>query len=167
MDAVTKGIAENEGFHSIVSSLANKLKGRTLIIVDRIEHGDRLAGRIGEHCLWVRGSDNLKTRQEVVEKLKKNENAIAIATSGIFNTGINVFVHNLINAAGGQAEHQIIQRFGRGLRVAKDKEGLLYFDFFFRNNDYLKKHSKKRIEILEKEGHKITIMENIEEYFKL
>ena len=33
----------------------------------------------------------------------------------------------------------------------------LYYDFIFEINDYLEKHSKKRIEILKKEGHKITI----------
>ena len=44
---------------------------------------------------------------------------------------------SLINAAGGQADHLIIQRMGRGLRTAEDKESLKYFDFMFNINDYL------------------------------
>jgi superfamily II DNA or RNA helicase len=71
-------------------------------------------------------------------------------------------LHNLINAAGGQAEHIIIQRMGRGLRTAGDKDELNYFDFVFEINDYLMKHSKKRIKILEKEGHEVVVKENLD-----
>lgn len=109
-------------------------------------------------ALWVRGQDTIETRKEIIDRLKKESGKLtAIATSGIFNTGINVFVHNLINAAGGQADHQIIQRFGRGLRVAEDKKELQYYDFLFTINEYLEKHSKKRIRVLEKEGHEVNI----------
>ena len=64
-----------------------------------------------------------------------------------------MFLHQLINAAGGQADHQIIQRMGRGLRVSSDKEDLKYFDFIFDINPYLLEHSKKRIKILKDQGH--------------
>lgn len=159
LDAVTKGIAENDHFHNIVAKLAKKLKGRTLIIVQRLEHGDRLREKI-PGAMWIKGEDELEVRKEVVEKLKTNtEDTVAIATSGIFNTGINVFCHSLINAAGGQADHQIIQRFGRGLRKSSDKEHLQYYDFIFEINEYLEKHSHKRIKILEKQGHKVTVMD--------
>ena len=84
---------------------------------------------------------------------------IEIATQQIFNTGINVKIHSLINAAGGQADHLIIQRMGRGLRTADDKKEVLYIDFMFENNPYLKKHSVKRIKILEKEGHSLQVVD--------
>ena len=111
------------------------------------------------HALWVQGKDDNETRQEVINKLQKSKNCIAIATQGIFNTGINVFVHNLVNAAGGQADHLIIQRMGRGLRTAKDKDGLNYIDFIFDINPYLHKHSMKRIKILKEQGHEIQILD--------
>ena len=66
----------------------------------------------------------------------------------ILNTGVNFHVHNLVNASGGQANHQIIQRMGRGLRTIDDKEILNYYDFVFKIYDYLEKHSLKRITIL-------------------
>lgn len=157
-DAVTQGIAENEIFHKQVCDIVSGLSGRTLIIVERISHGDRL-NELLPGSLWVRGQDNQKTRKEVIERLKVSEgNVVAIASSGIFNTGLNCFIHNLINAAGGKAEHQIIQRFGRGLRTAKDKDILNYYDFIFHNNkDYLLKHSIKRIDILRNEGHDVEV----------
>lgn len=158
-DAVTRGIAENWHFHNVVKKLVATLKGRTLILVDRLAHGDQLQDLI-PGALWVRGQDNLKTRKEIIEKLKKAPgNVVCLATQQIFNTGLNVFIHNLINAASGQADHQIIQRFGRGLRTAEDKEILNYYDFVFDINPYLLEHSKKRIKILQKEGHEVNVKE--------
>lgn len=162
LDAVTRGIAESFYFHRVVTRLAKLQKGRTLILVDRIAHGDALHNLL-PGSLWVQGKDDSKTRKNVIQTLQKSkEDVIAIATQQIFNTGINVFIHNLINAAGGQADHQIIQRMGRGLRTAADKEGLNYHDFIFDINPYLLDHSNKRIKILKEQGHKVTIKEKIE-----
>lgn len=159
MDAVTRGIAENWTFHEMVVELVKRLEGRTLILVDRIAHGDALSSMI-PGCLWVQGKDDLDTRKMVIQKLKDSkEKVVAAATQQIFNAGINVMVHNVINAAGGQADHHIIQRVGRGLRTAKDKEILNYYDFVFENNDYLLEHSKKRIKILKGEGHDVSVEE--------
>ena len=157
-DAVTYGIAKNYDFHKIVKKLALSCSGRTLILVDRIEHGDILSELI-PNCLWIRGQDNIDTRNEVIEKLKFSTETIALATQQIFNTGINCYIHNLINAAGGQADHMIVQRMGRGLRTASDKEVCNYYDFLFHNNEYLYKHSMKRIKILQKEGHEVETKE--------
>ena len=164
-DAVQMGIVENEYLNRIIQELACvQLKGRTLILVERIQHGDMLASLI-PNSLWVRGEDNAETRSEVIKQLNEaDHNVVAIATTGIFNTGISTFIHNLINASGGKADHQVIQKIGRGLRTAKDKKELNYFDFFFDNNDYLYKHSKKRISVIEKLGHQIFQYECYEDF---
>ena len=142
-----------------MTRLAKSLRGRTLILVDRIAHGDAL-NKLLPNSLWVQGKDNAVTRKSVIKELQKAKgDLIAIATQQIFNTGINVHPNNLINAAGGQADHMIIQRMGRGLRTADDKERLNYFDFVFEINDYLEDHSNKRIDILKKEGHNVEIKE--------
>jgi superfamily II DNA or RNA helicase len=158
IDAVTRGIAESFYFHKVVTRLAKKQMGRTLILVDRVAHGDALHNLL-PGSVWVQGKDNATTRKSVVKRLQKDENCLAIATQQIFNTGINVKVHNLINAAGGQADHLIIQRMGRGLRTAEDKDDLNYYDFLFEINDYLEDHSKKRMKILKTEGHDVEIKE--------
>ena len=157
LDAVTRGIAENHEFHKIVKKLVGSLGGRTLILVDRIAHGDMLKSMMPD-SIWVQGKDNIKTRKEAIEILKKSkEDVVVLATQQIFNTGVSFFCHNLINAAGGQADHMIVQRMGRGLRTSSDKDILKYFDFLFKTNKYLEKHSEKRIKILKKEGHDIEI----------
>jgi superfamily II DNA or RNA helicase len=162
MDAVTRGIAENWHFHEMIKNLASGLEGRTLILVERIAQGDSLASLI-PGSLWVQGKDDLDTRKMVIDKLKTSkERVVAIGTQQIFTAGINVMTHNVVNAAGGQADHHIIQRVGRGLRTAEDKDILNYYDFLFHNNDYLLEHSKKRIKILKKEGHEIVIKDEID-----
>ena len=156
-DAIDKGIVNNDVLHKKVLDICINVKGRTLILVDRIAHGDNLKKLIPT-AYWITGQDTNDTRKQVIDMLQTSKHTcIAIATQQIFNTGINVKIHNLINAAGGQADHLIIQRMGRGLRTADDKEEVLYVDFLFENNPYLKKHSKKRIKILEKEGHSVEI----------
>lgn len=164
-DAVQYGIAGNMHLHNMVKDLVESLEGRTLIIVDRIEHGDTLADMI-PNALWIRGQDNLETRKDIVTKLSTSEGkVVAIASSGIFNTGINVFVHNLINSSGGKSEHVVLQRFGRGLRVCADKPHLNYYDFVFTCNDYLYSHSQLRTKILKKQGHNVVVHDNLHNYF--
>lgn len=165
IDAVQKGIVENNELNSIIRDLACvKLKGRTLILVERIQHGDILSSLI-PNSLWVRGQDTAETRKEVINQLNEaKDDVVAIATTGIFNTGISTFIHNLINAAGGKADHQVIQKIGRGLRVSKDKKELNYFDFFFENNEYLEKHSKKRVDVISKLGHTMFFYESYAEF---
>lgn len=160
-DAVTLGIANNFYFHNVVKKLAASLTGRTLILVERIDQGDYLKQLI-PHAHWIRGEDKLKDRADVFAELRTEKNVVAIAMRHIVTAGINVFIHNLINAAGGQAEHTTIQQMGRGLRSADDKECLEYYDFIFKTNDYLEKHSMARINTLADQGHKITIKEEFD-----
>ena len=158
IDAVTLGISNNFDFLKTVRKLTLTLTGRTLILVERIDQGDYLNQLIPD-SFWISGETDLDERANVFKELKYGDNRIAIAMRHIITAGINVFVHNLINASGGQAEHSIVQQMGRGLRCAKDKEYLDYYDFLFRTNDYLLKHSMNRLKVLENEGHKITVKE--------
>ena len=159
-DAVTKGIVENEFLNKNVTKLVKKLKGRTLVLVDRIDHGNTLK-ELNDNAIWIHGEHSSDVRKEAIDKLQRSSSKqTVIATQQIMNTGINVKIHNLVNLAGGKADHMIVQRMGRGLRKADDKDILNYYDFIFRNNDYLFNHSNTRVKILKKEGHPITIKED-------
>lgn len=160
-DAVTLGIANNISFHQTIQRLARSLSGRTLILVERIDQGDYLKQMLPE-AHWISGEDSIETRFGVFDELKTENKVIAIAMRHIITAGINVFLHNMINASGGQAEHNIVQQMGRGLRKAKDKDMLDYYDFMFKTNPYLDKHSKTRIATLKKEGHQIIIKEKFD-----
>jgi superfamily II DNA or RNA helicase len=146
-----------------VKKIAVKSKGRTLILVERLTQGDALAAMI-PGAFWIQGKDDPKVRKEVIDKLKTSDSVVAIVSQKIISKGLDVKVHNLINAAGGKASHSIIQRMGRGLRTAADKDVLKYYDFFFNINDYLRDHSEERVKILKNEGHPVTIVENLDHF---
>jgi superfamily II DNA or RNA helicase len=161
-DAVTLGISNNMYFHQVIMRLARKLEGRTLIMVERIDQGNYLKSLIPE-AHWIKGDVAVGDRATIFGELKySGEKVICIAMRQIVTAGINVFVHNLINASGGNAEHNIIQQMGRGLRSASDKNVLDFYDFLFTTNAYLRDHSLNRIRVLESEGHEITVKEKID-----
>ena len=160
-DAVSLGIAENVYFLNVVKRLALSLSGRTLIMVERVKQGDHLRSMLPD-AHWIQGKDSVAVREEVFDELRKEKNVVAIAMRHIVTAGINVFIHNLINASGGKAEHSIIQQMGRGLRTAEDKEVLRYYDFIFKTNEYLEDHSWSRHKTLESEGHDIEIKETLD-----
>lgn len=156
-DAVTRGIAESEYFHKTVSRLCEGLEGRTLVLVERVAHGDALHKMI-PNSIWVSGKDDLESRRYVIEQLSVSKGKVVAIATNIFNTGVSFHVHNLVNAAGGAAEHLTQQRLGRGLR--KNENSLLnYYDFLFLINDYLEDHSKKRIKVIEGEQHEVVVKE--------
>lgn len=161
MDAVTLGISHNLEFLEIVTRLARSLKGRTLILAERLDQGDFLKQLMPE-AHWIKGEDKIGIRAEVFDDLRNKDNVIAICMRHIISEGIDVFVHNIINAAGGQAEHSIIQQMGRGLRTADDKELLRLYDFLFKSNQYLFKHSLNRIKVWTEEGHEVEVKEAID-----
>lgn len=156
--AVELGIEQNFHFHKMVADIAKSCQGRTLIVVERIEQGQYLNQLIpGSH--FIQGKNSLKQRAPIIESLKKGEKAVAIVMRQIITAGIDVKIHDLINAAGGEGAHNLIQLIGRGLRTADDKEKLRYHDFFFYINDYLQSHSEWRVEVLKREGHEVHIKE--------
>jgi superfamily II DNA or RNA helicase len=155
-DAVKLGIEQNFHFHEMVAKLAKSRAGRTLVVVERIEQGEYLKQLIPDSH-FIQGKDSLKDREPVINSLKAGEKTVAIVMRQIITAGINVKIHDLINAAGGEGAHNIVQLMGRGLRTADDKSVLQYHDFTFLMNDYLRKHSEWRAQVLKQEGHTVTI----------
>lgn len=155
-DAVKLGIEQNFFFHQTVARLAKSREGRTLVIVERIEQGEYLHQLMPE-AFWIQGKDNLEKREPAINALKKGDKCIAIVMRPLITAGINVKIHDLINAAGGEGAHNIVQQMGRGLRPAEDKDVLQYHDFLFTINDYLRGHSEWRMQVLENEGHPVTL----------
>jgi superfamily II DNA or RNA helicase len=160
-DAVKYGLEENHHLHEMVKKIALAEKGRRLIIVERLAQGDSIAAMIPGAC-WIQGKDDVSLRKAVVEKLKSADNIIAIVSQKLISKGLDVKIHSLINVAGGKAAHSMIQRMGRGLRLAGDKDILHYYDFLFNINDYLRDHSEERIKIIRQEGHPLVIKEEFD-----
>ena len=160
-EAYNLGVVTNNHLHKKIKEITDSYEsGRILIVVERIDAGDSLAACI-PGSYWVQGRDDDETRKFVIDKLtcsKEHEKVVAIA-SRILQTGVDIKIHALINAAGFKSDIMTIQRIGRGLRKADDKDQLDYHDFLFENNHYLKKHSIERLKHLKREGHKIIMVD--------
>jgi superfamily II DNA or RNA helicase len=61
--------------------------------------------------------------------MENTSDVVCIAISKIFSTGINIKnLHYIVFAGGGKAKVKIIQSIGRGLRLHKDKKGVIIID---------------------------------------
>lgn len=157
-DFENAGIVENENLQKKIAEIVNNIPtGRILILVRRLPHGDRLKELMPD-AHWIRGEDNAKTREYVLQQLRHSEHPKVVAImSAIGFYGLNVLCHHLINACGGKDPNLLIQKVGRGLRKGIDKDHLEYHDFIFEGDKYLNRHSVSRVEILKNEGHEVTV----------
>lgn len=145
-DAVETGIIRNEARNNMIVRLGRYLhesnSGPVVILVERLEHGKHLAKYLG--CEFVEGSSPTGKRRAAWEGLRSRRTNMLVA-SRIADEGLDIPpLAYLIIAGGGKAPHITIQRVGRGMRTAGNKEVLSVFDF----NDqgkYLEKHATQRM----------------------
>ena len=127
-------IAKHPFRNSIISKLNQDFDNNSLIMVDYIEHGEELYGKLKSECknkqvFFIKGEVAVDERDKVKKLMEKSSNIVCIAISKIFSTGINIKnLHYIIFAGGGKAKVKIIQSIGRGLRLHKDKKGVIIID---------------------------------------
>lgn len=119
-------------------------KGNVLCLVNSVKFGKKLASMIeGSH--FVYGDDDMKTRQEIYNLFKDNDNVIVIATVNIASTGLNIpRIFNLIYIDVGKSFIRTIQSIGRALRKAHDKDFARISDICS-DLKYSKRHLRERI----------------------
>lgn len=133
-------IVLNEHKNNLIKSLAEEMKrqGRpTLILVERLEHGETLQNMI-EDCLFVPGGDGGDDRPISDEEMDyrkyqlnrcENNEIILVATQWA-NTGIDApKISSLILAGSVGTFNTVIQQVGRVLRKAPGKSDCVIFDF--------------------------------------
>ena len=142
--------------NSIISKLINKLETNTLILVDRIVHGEHLLQFLQDHTnkeiYFIQGSVELEERENMRKLMEEKSGVVCIAISKIFSTGISIKnLHNIIFAAIGKARIKIIQSIGRSLRLHHTKEIATIFDIADTCLIYGKKHFDERVRLYETE----------------
>lgn len=151
--------------NKVISHLASKFDKNTLIIVDKIEHGeilkDLLSSQTDKKVYFIRGSVEMEDREKLRALMEVDNNIICIAMARIFAVGINIKnLHYVVFAQGGKAKVTLIQSIGRGLRLHEDKECLIILDIaditYYGEqhlNDRLKYYEEEKIEYEFKELH--------------
>jgi superfamily II DNA or RNA helicase len=117
--------------------------GNTLILVDRIETGEKLQLLIPD-SVFVSGRMKSKERKDEYKEVQEVDGKVIIATYGVASTGINIVrIFNLVLFEAGKSFVRVIQSIGRGIRVAPDKDFVNVYDVCS-NCKFSKRHLTKR-----------------------
>lgn len=149
-------LAKHTFRNNIISKLSEKFDNNCLIMVDYIEHGEELYGVLTSKCknkrvFFIRGDVAVEERDKVKKLMERTSDVVCIAISKIFSTGINIKnLHYIVFAGGGKAKVKIIQSIGRGLRLHKDKKGVIIIDMADMLH-YSYQHYTKRLKLYKDE----------------
>ena len=149
-------IKNNSFRQDILRQICIKFNKNILIMVNHIEHGEKLQAYLteniqGRDVFFIQGSVDIEDRENVKHTMENKDNIICIAMSSIFSTGVNIKnIHMIIFAAGGKALIRTVQSIGRGLRLHPTKTKLVIIDIAD-NLYYGMQHAEDRKEIYSKE----------------
>lgn len=162
---IVNNTRRNARILEVVQQLASENK-RTLVLVNRINHGSLLADLLQYHkisCTFVQGSTSEQDRKAAIAMLKARTISCMIATTPIFGEGVDVpFLEAIVNATGssggggseeGEAGRLTIQILGRGLRRAEGKTSVEYVDFLDLGHKFTKEAGLDRVSTLEGQGY--------------
>lgn len=166
MEAYKAGIVENEYRNKVICDLVEAYRkrraGGVLISVKEIAHGDHILEQLKERGLeaeFIHGSSDKEDRNGNLERFKRGELPILIAST-IIDEGVDMkSIGCMILAAGGKSMRQQLQRIGRGLRLnGIDGNSVMVFDFYDQTNLFLRRHSEERIKIFKDEKFDVKVL---------
>jgi len=126
-------LVRNEARNRFIMNLALSLEGNTLLMFQFVEkHGKVLYDLMkdcGRETFFVHGGVDGEDREQIRTLLKTKQNAIVIASSGTFSTGVNIpSLRNIIFASPSKSQVRVLQSIGRVLRQSAGKDGATLYD---------------------------------------
>ena len=127
-------LVRNQQRNKFITNLALSLKGNTLILFQFVEkHGDILHAMIKEATnqpvYYVYGGVDGEEREQIRKIVEEQQNAIIVASSGTFSTGVNIRnLHNIIFSSPSKSKIRNLQSIGRGLRKSDSKDSATLYD---------------------------------------
>ena len=152
MDYLSKSPARN----NFICKLALTLDGNTLILAQYIKQLETLNLALTDHTkdrkiFFVYGATEATERDKIRGIVEEENDAIIVASYGVFSMGINIKrLHNIIFASPYKSQVKVLQSIGRGLRLTKDKTECNLFDIaddlcYNNKSNYTLKHFEERI----------------------
>lgn len=158
-------IISNKKRNEFILNIPKKYKGNTLILFSFVDkHGKPLYELAKKkypkrNVYFVDGSVSKEEREDIRQRVEKEDGSIIIASYGTFSTGISIKrLHNLIFASPSKSKIRVLQSIGRQLRIADDKEKAHLFDIVDDYSlskskpNYAVKHFIERLKYYAKEG---------------
>jgi len=156
-------LQNSEFRNKLITKIVNGVDKNTLIMVDRIIHGEilllTLTKNTKKKVYFVHGDIEIEERENIRRLMEEEDDVICVAISKIFSTGINIKnLHNIVFASIGKAKIKIIQSIGRSLRKHASKKRATIFDIGD-NLRYGNAHLAERIELYNEEQIPYSITE--------
>ena len=151
---------QNNSFRNkVICKLCSNVDNNSLLLVDRIEHGEILERELkkvlkDKRVYFIRGEVEVEQREKIRKMMEMRSDVVCVAISKIFSTGVNIKnLHYIMFCSGGKAKVKIIQSIGRGLRKHDSKDKLIIIDIADQVY-YGKQHMSKRIKLYDQENFK-------------
>jgi superfamily II DNA or RNA helicase len=131
-----KLIISHEKRNKFIRNLALNCEGNTLILFQMVEkHGkvlhDLIKAKVaeGRKVFFIYGGTDTDAREAARKIMEKEDDAIVIASYGVFSTGINIpSIENVIFASPSKSKIRNLQSIGRGLRLKNGKTHCNLYD---------------------------------------
>ena len=150
--------------NTFIKNLVLDLKGNSLVLFQRVEaHGKPLYDLINESVVgdrkvfFVHGGVDTQEREEVRYIVDTEDNAVIVASYGVFSTGINIRnLHNVVFASPSKSRIRNLQSIGRVLRKGSNKTKARLYDIsddcsYRSKKNYTLNHLIERIKIYNEE----------------
>lgn len=156
-------IVRNVSRNRFIKNLALSLTGNSLLLFQYVEkHGDILYDMIkkaaeGRNVYYVAGKTETEDREYIRKIIETETDAIIVASSGVFSTGINIKnLHNVVFTSPSKSRIKNLQSIGRVLRKSELKESAVLYDIaddlsYKTKQNYTIQHFKERIKIYSEE----------------
>lgn len=165
-------IVKHEQRNKFIRNLTLATEGNTLVLFQYVEkHGKVLYDMIKEKAgdkrkvFFIYGGTDTEAREAARKLMEKEDDAICIASFGVFSTGINIpSIENVVFASPSKSKIRNLQSIGRGLRL---KEGKSHCNLFDIADDFQRKswknhtlgHFAERLKIYSEEQFDYKIVE--------
>ena len=146
-------LAENNQFNTQIAEITNKLKGNTLILINRLIHVETLKNlNFNKQVYIIQGEVPLDERDDIKKAMENNNDILVIAQVSTFSTGINVKnISNIVFPGTiGKSNIRIVQSIGRSLRLKEGKLMSTIIDII-PNTKYALRHWEERKKIYDSE----------------
>lgn len=125
----------------------------TLVLVGSIEHGEKIAERVGPEAVLVHSKLAKKRRAQLIDEFRTGERLILFATS-LADEGLDVpRASRLVLLSGGRSSGKLEQRAGRVLRPAPGKTGGVIHDFLDAGACFALAQARARFKVYERLGY--------------
>lgn len=132
-------LVDHEPRNRFIKNLALSLKGNTLLLFQFVDkHGKQLYDMLVEankhsvdkkEIYYLHGKVDGEERERIRKHVDTIENAIIVASFGVFSTGANVVnIHNVIFASPFRSKIRGLQSIGRALRKGEKKDSATLYD---------------------------------------